>query len=485
MLGRSRQPTTSPPTTMLQPKLARRVTISILTLVCLALPFGSLSLASSERESDIVRAVRRAKDAVVNISSEKTVNNRVTFPTEFAEQHVNGMGSGVIVDERGYIITNGHVVDRVTSLRVRLTDGTSHDAKVVDLDRKTDLALLRIDAGRPLPTIPMGTSSDLMIGETVIAVGNAYGYENTVTRGVISAIGRTVRLNDEMTYYDLIQTDASINPGNSGGALLNVDGDLVGVNVAIRAGAQGISFAIPVDSVRRIAAKMVSIRKINHTWHGLEFEEAADPQKNRTGLVIKKVDGPSEKAGLRVGDQLVRVGDAKIESNLDFERSLLALRAGDRATVVVRRGGAENSLELTIQDLSKAAESNTDLVWKRLGLRLSTLEVNQVQRFQPQLRGGMYVVQVQAGSPAAAGGVRTGDVLLGLHKWETLSYENVLFVLTQHDLNLYDPLTAHVLRDGDRQELQIRLGRSVESREPRAEAHEELRIESTLSRARD
>ena len=287
-------------------KTSRIVALVVFALAAFASPSSSMTWASSERVTPVVRAVRKAKPAVVNISSEKTVNNRVVFSNDFREpQRVNGMGSGVVVDERGYIVTNAHVVDSVTALRVRLSDGTSHDAKVIDIDRKNDLALLKIDAGRPLATIPMGTSSDLMLGESVIAVGNAYGYEDSVTLGIVSAVGRTVRLNEEMVYHDLIQTDASINPSNSGGALLNIDGDLIGVNVAIRAGAQGISFAIPVDAVRRIAAKMVSIRRINHTWHGLEYEEAANSLTSDAGVVIKKAEGPSEKAGLRAGDRVV------------------------------------------------------------------------------------------------------------------------------------------------------------------------------------
>ena len=142
-------------------------------------------------------------------------------------------------------------------LHVRLADGTSLPARVVARDREADLALLKVDAGYPLPIVPLGTASDLMVGETVIAIGNAYGYEHTVSVGVVSAVGRDVALNKDVSYKALIQTDASINPGNSGGPLLNINGDLIGVNVAIRAGAQGIGFAIPVDAVIKSAAGMM------------------------------------------------------------------------------------------------------------------------------------------------------------------------------------------------------------------------------------
>src|SRR5262249_1709871 len=151
---------------------------------------------------------------------------------------INGMGTGIVIDPRGYVVTNHHVVEDVSVLRVRLGDGTAVTAAVVARSQEHDLALLKIEVGRPLPTMPLGTAQDLMVGETVVAIGNPYGYEHTVSLGVVSAIKRDVSLNKDMSYKSLIQTDASINPGNSGGPLLNINGELVGVNVAIRAGAQ-------------------------------------------------------------------------------------------------------------------------------------------------------------------------------------------------------------------------------------------------------
>src|SRR5207245_2223306 len=165
------------------------------------------------------------------------------------------------IDSRGYIVTNHHVVEDVNVIRVRLSDGNTYTAMVQSRDHEADLALLKIDAGRPLPTMPLGTARDIMVGETVIAIGNAYGYEHTVTVGVVSAIKRDVTLNKDVSYKALIQTDASINPGNSGGPLLNINGEMVGINVAIRAGAQGISFAIPVDTMIRVVAELLTNSK--------------------------------------------------------------------------------------------------------------------------------------------------------------------------------------------------------------------------------
>src|SRR5262249_51814867 len=188
----------------------------------------------------------------------------------------NGMGTGIIIDPRGYIITNQHVVEDVNVIRVRLADGSNYNARVVARDGESDLALLKIEASRPLPVIPFGTANDLMVGETVVAIGNAYGYEHTVTRGIVSATKRDVTLNKDISYKSLIQTDAAINPGNSGGPLLNINGDLIGVNVAIRAGAQSIGFAIPVDTMLRVATDMMSVRKRSGIVHGMICRDRVD-----------------------------------------------------------------------------------------------------------------------------------------------------------------------------------------------------------------
>ncbi len=216
------------------------------------------------RQTPVVEVVRRVRDAVVNIHSERTVRNSgfdEMFSNSSSQSRVNGMGTGILIDPRGYIVTNQHVVEDVALIRIRLADGTTANARVLARDHECDLALLKIDVDRLLPTIPLGTTRDLMVGETVVAIGNAYGYEHTVTVGVVSATSRDVSLNKEVSYKALIQTDASINPGNSGGPLLNVHGELIGVNVAIRAGAQGIGFAIPVDTMIRVAGRMLASRR--------------------------------------------------------------------------------------------------------------------------------------------------------------------------------------------------------------------------------
>ena len=225
--------------------------------------------ASSLRRSAIVNAVSEARPSVVNIHGRKSIPAEhdqagLTEP----ENQVNGMGTGIIIDDRGYIITNHHVVEGVKRIRVTMADGSTQMAELVANDPKTDLAIIKVPAEVQFPVIRIGTSSDLMPGETVVAVGNAYGYENTVTQGIISALHRTVQVSDYQKYEDLIQTDASINPGNSGGPLLNIDGAMVGINVAVRVGAQGIGFAIPIDEAMEVAADLLACDRVGGVTYG-------------------------------------------------------------------------------------------------------------------------------------------------------------------------------------------------------------------------
>ena len=251
-------------------------------------------------------------------------------------RHVNGMGTGVVIDARGYIITNYHVVDGVREIQIKLAGGERYVAKLVCRDSETDLAIIKIDSPNKLPVIPLGTSRDLMPGETVIAVGNAYGYEHTVTRGIVSALHRAVQVSDAQYYDDLIQTDASINPGNSGGPLLNIDGDMIGINVAVRAGAQGIGFAIPVDRVLSIAASLLASSNQNRTWVGITTSSVSDTLRN--GMTIGTVESksPAAVAGLTAGDIVTAVDDNEINCPLDFQRAMLRTQARRKGPI----GGA-------------------------------------------------------------------------------------------------------------------------------------------------
>ena len=223
---------------------------------------------SETRLTPLVRAIDRTKRSCVNIHSEKRAKTADVLFSAGKDKKISGMGTGIIVDERGYIVTNYHVVRDVESLRVTLCDGAGFDARVISYDSREDLAIIKIESSQPLPVMPFGTSSDLMLGEDVIAIGNAFGYEHTVTRGIVSAMGRDVDVDEEQAYRNLIQIDAAINPGNSGGPLLNGDGEVIGINVAIRAGAQRIGFTIPIDDARIVISRLLNIERLNNTCHG-------------------------------------------------------------------------------------------------------------------------------------------------------------------------------------------------------------------------
>ena len=293
------------------------------------------------RETPIVKAVQRARGAVVNIRGEKTVAIAAPArrPTPDAGRRVNGMGTGVVIDSRGYIMTNYHVVDGVREILVTLADGQRHVAKLVARDLETDLAVIKIDARTPLPVIPFGTSSDLMTGETVIAVGNAYGYEHTVTRGIVSALHRAVQVSDAQFYDDLIQTDASINPGNSGGPLLNIDGEMIGINVAVRAGAQGIGFAIPVDKVTAVAVGLLASCNAGKVRIGMASANDASPSSQGMAVGAVEAKSPAAEAGLLAGDVVDRrrrrrgppaagfsAGDARPQARRDHPAGRAAVR---------------------------------------------------------------------------------------------------------------------------------------------------------------
>jgi serine protease Do len=450
------------------------------------------------RATPVVDVVRRVKEAVVNIHSERTAQAHHTddfFQVAPSQGRVNGMGTGVIIDPRGFLLTNQHVVDEVHSLRVRLADGTSTPARVLARDPDADLALLKIDVHKLLPTMPLGTSSDLLVGETVIAIGNAFGYEHTVTVGVVSAVARDVALNKEVSYKALIQTDASINPGNSGGPLLNVKGELVGLNVAIRAGAQGIGFAIPVDSVVKVGARLLAQasggsreRRASsgrssgaHAATGLVVRDQVHPEtsnrdETRRSLVVEAVepDSPAQKAGVRPGDILLQVGDVPCVCGIDLERAVIdeqgALLGSVRLSIRVKREGHEQRVELALEARAEPAvaetttndrpptrpagrpsgdaEGATEVVWRRLGLRLQSVGAEGVSRSHPQLRGGLTVIDVRPDSPAERSGIQRLDVLVGLHQWEMLNLDNVLFVLNHPDLATFQPMRFYILRAG-------------------------------------
>jgi serine protease Do len=409
---------------------------------------------SSQRLTPIVLAVRQARPAVVSIRGQKTVLEAVTS-TDSSEasdvpRQVNGMGTGTVIDERGYILTNYHVVSDVRRIEVTLDDGRGCTADLVAYDSAADLAVIKVPTTKPMNVIRIGTSSDLMVGESVVALGNAYGYEQTVTRGVISALGRDVQVSDTQSYDDLIQTDASINPGNSGGPLLNIDGEMVGVNVAVRAGAQGIGFAIPIDNALNVASKLLNVQRLRGRWHGL-VTQAEDSPDGPVRVTKVERASPAEKVGIQPGDQILRAGSMGVARPLDLERAFLDRAAGEPVTVEVRRASQTITMELALAESPVKSISAPQIlagddarVWDVLGLNL-TEEPHSTFR-KTKYRGGMHVNSVRPNSPADQEGILPGDILVGMHTWETASNQDIRYIVTRPNLDQMGKMKFYVLR---------------------------------------
>ena len=432
--------------------------------------FGAAPAAepvSSSRRDDTVNLVERVKNSVVNIHSERTVSQPIDDPFRAGQlqpQRVNGMGTGIVLDPRGYIVTNFHVIDDVQSLRVRLCDGTNCVARVIATDKENDLALVKIDPPKPLAMVPLGTALDLMLAEKVIAIGNAFGYEHTVTVGTVSALKRDVTLNKEISYKSLIQTQTPINPGNSGGPLFNKLGEVVGVNVAIRAGAQNIAFAIPVDTMIAKAGDMLSGRKRAGQRVGLTFADKFDrPTEDgpvRRSLIVEQVDAGSAAAdaGIKRGDVVERSGDVVVNHSIDFERGLLDRPA--KVRLKLKRGGETLDVEVALGTAivtERAAATPADAIWTRTGLKLQPVGANYVTQVDRALRGGLWISEVGIGTLASKVGLQRGDIVLGFHQWEALSLENVVFVLNHKDLATFNPLKIFYVRDGKIREVEVKL----------------------------
>lgn len=402
-------------------------TISGLTLI------GSTLVADendSNRVTPLVQAVAKIRPSVVNIRGKKTVQQTSVAGTNAQRtKQVNGMGTGVIIDSRGYVLTNHHVVENVKRIEVTLFDGSTTTGKLIAVDNDSDLALLKINTGRQLDVVPLGTSSDLMLAEPVAAIGNAFGYEHTVTRGIISELGRTVQVSNDQIYYNQIQTDAAINPGNSGGPLLNMDGEMIGINVAVRVGAQGIAFAIPVNDAIEIAARM--FEKLESDVE-LGFSVRTVYKNNTPSVQVESVDPDSAagKAGLRPGDRIALINSTPCHRRLDLQRAVFDRRAGDVISLQLDRDSTPMRFALTGTKESGRVES----AWERLGVRLRETYIHGLDPIHADYKHGLKVESVRKNSPAHRQGIKPGDIIVAMDGWKTETLDNVTFVLQQSEI---------------------------------------------------
>ena len=388
---------------------------------------------TDNRRTPIVTAIEHAGPAVVNIFTEEAprqmknpfrdfMGDRLfeKFFDDFYQQRESGrrsLGSGVIIDPKGYILTNEHVVARAVRVKVTLIDNREFEGKVVGADIKSDLAVIKIDPDRPLPYVKMGRSDDLMIGETVVAIGNPFGLKHTVTTGIISALDRTIHASERQVFNDFIQVDASINPGNSGGPLLNINGSLIGINTAIFKEGQGIGFAIPIDNARRIVDDLLQYGTVRRGWLGVSVQNLTPKVARHFGLghvhgvlvtnVFRK--SPAKRAGLQPGDVLLSIDDHEIADKPDYFRQIASYTVDDRFQLSYLREGRRRRVDVHISPVSPDAAGEMAKQW--LGVSVRDINWKHAKRYNIMARNGVVVTKVRQSGPSREVGILPGDVI--------------------------------------------------------------------------
>jgi serine protease Do len=389
---------------------------------------------SAARRTPIVTVAHDVGPAVVNIQTESTIRQR-EFDPFFDPFGVFGgrdrsytsqsLGSGFVWSSEGIIVTNNHVVEGASRITVNFSDGTQLAAKLIGVDPDSDVAVLRVDA-KNLLTAPIGTSSDLQIGETVIAVGNPFGLSGTVTTGVVSALGRSVPSKEAgRTFTDFIQTDASINPGNSGGPLLNIEGRVIGINTMIFANAQGIGFAIPVDRARKVIQDILRYGQVHSAWIGAVTTTITPEEARRTGLptsrgalVARVISGsPAQAAGLKAGDIITAVAGRSVDSREAFSTLTATVAAGQPLPLTVARGGSTQSI--SVRPSEAPGDLGLRILHEIAGLRV--IDQNRT----------VVIDEVARGSRSENIGLAQGDVIVGVNGTETASVKDLNQILTQ------------------------------------------------------
>jgi serine protease Do len=376
-------------------------------------------------------------------------------PFNQEQQPRQSLGTGFVIREDGLILTNNHVVDKADVIKVQLNenDKETYDAKVIGKDAGTDVALIKIEAKKKLPAAKLGSSADLQVGEWVAAFGNPFGHGHTITKGIISALGREI---DELNRFPFLQTDASINPGNSGGPLVNSMGLVVGVNTAIDARAQGIGFAIPIDDVKSILTVLEKDGGIKRGFLGVLMQDLDQESANSIG--IDRTDGalltqiipesPAQKGGLKPYDLVIQVNGKKVSSTRDLSRSVLGLKAGDKVDVVVVRDKKEKKLQVTIgKHPDETDEGQLGQSMKRYNGQKAPFDLGfRVGDYSRELAAELglpllseprpVILDVERNSLAAVSGLAPGDIILDVNRQEVIKARDVLKTLRKDGINV-------------------------------------------------
>jgi len=415
-------------------------------------PGPDVQVAAAGSMGEISRApisfadlAEKLKPSVVNIGTTKTVRSgrpRTPFGQgspfdrfggdDFFERFFGdipqrefkqrSLGSGFIITSDGYIFTNNHVIEQADKIIVKLSDGKEYEAKVIGKDAKTDIALIKIKPAGSLPVAEIGDSDKLRVGDWVMAIGNPFGLEQTVTAGIVSAKGRVIGAGP---YDNFIQTDASINPGNSGGPLFNMEGKVIGINTAIVAHGQGIGFAIPISMAKTILPDLKAKGKVTRGWLGVSVQDISEEiaknmkLKDRTGALVNDVfkGDPADKAGLKSGDIIIDINGKKIKDMHELLINIAAFRVGEVVTIKILRDGQEKSFTITVaerkEDREIAASRNGS---EAFGMTVQEITPEIAKHLGLSIKKGIIVVDVQEGSIADEVGIQQQDIILQVNK---------------------------------------------------------------------
>ncbi len=438
---------------------------------------GSIAEAKAmeyfDAPASFTKLAEMASPAVVNIRTVKTIKGggpvfrqfqrdprgknspfREFFERYFGEDLQRefkqpSLGSGFIFDEEGFVVTNNHVIEDADQIKVKLKDDREFDAKIVGRDPNTDLALLKIESGENLPTVKLGDSDALKVGQWVVAIGSPFGLEHTVTAGIVSAKGRVIGSGP---YDDFIQTDASINPGNSGGPLLNLKGEVVGINTAIIASGQGIGFAIPINLARDIIMALKNEGEVTRGWLGVAIQDLNGDMAEYYGVEDKKgvfvadvFEGdPADRAGIKAKDIILEVNGEKIKTSRQLTSMIAGIPVGESASIKILRDGKEQTVKVKIAKRSEeklAARAQPREEAAEFGIRVSDLTPEIMQRFNMDESSGVIVIHIEEGGKGDDAGVRVGDIIKEINRRSvknTGDYEAILNQLSSGEsVNLF------------------------------------------------
>jgi serine protease Do len=432
----------------------------------------SVTAAATVPQPNWVALTRALKPAVVNISTKRVqegtqmqspFGNDDPFQQFFKQfgqpsrRTVRSMGSGFVINPAGYIVTNNHVVDGASEISVKIDDGRELPGKVVGRDPRTDLALLKVEA-TGLPVIPLGDSAELQVGEPVMAIGNPFGLERTVTTGIVSATGRVI---GQGPYDDFIQTDASINPGNSGGPLINARGQAVGINAAIfsqSGGSVGIGFAIPINQAKSVVTQLAATGKVTRGWLGVMIQpltpELAKGFKvpGGGGALVASVqdNSPAARAGIKAGDVITEYDGHKLAQTGDLSKLVAATAVGRQVPLTVVREGKTMTLDATVARMDEpdqAAVARSDDGKEPLGLAVETVTPSVSRELGLADSRGVVVRGVRDSSPAEKAGIRPGDVITEVDHQPVANAADMKRLLAKHAKGA--PVVVLLHRDGN------------------------------------